>query len=80
MATATITSKGQITIPKEIRKNLNLHSGDRINFFMDKSGRVCILPATQDITALKGIITKPEKPVTVDEMRKTIRKRGGNLV
>ena len=47
---------------------------------MEKSGRVCILPATQDITALKGIITKPEKPVTVDEMKKTIRKRGGKLV
>ena len=80
MATATITSIGLSTIPKEIRKNLNLHSGDRINFFMEKSGRVCILPATHDITALKCIITKPEKPVTVDEMKKTIRKRGGKLV
>lgn len=80
MVTATITSKGQITIPKEIRKSLNLHVGDKINFIMEESGKVCILPATQDITSLKGIITRPGKPVTVDEMRKIIRKRGGKLV
>lgn len=80
MATATITSKGQITIPKEIRKTLNLHGGDRINFFTEESGRVCILPATQDITSLKGIVPKPEKPVTMGEMKNTIRKRGGKLV
>jgi AbrB family looped-hinge helix DNA binding protein len=80
MVTATLTSKGQITIPKEIRKTLNLHSGDKVNFFMEESGKVCILPAIQDITSLKGIITRQGKPVTVDEMRKTIRKRGGELV
>ena len=50
MTTATVTSKGQITIPKEIRESLNLHDGDKVNFFMDESGKVCIMPATQDIT------------------------------
>lgn len=79
MATATITSKGQVTIPKEIREILNLHSGDRLNFFIDESGQVCLLPATQDITLLKGIISRPDKPVSVEDMNKTIRKRGGKL-
>ncbi len=79
MTTATVTSKGQITIPKEIRKILDLHDGDRVNFFMDESGKVCIMPATQDITSLKGIIPKPKKAVTVEDMNKVIRTRGGKL-
>lgn len=76
MTTATVTSKGQITIPKEIREFLHLDSGDRINFLMNDEGQVSIVPATCNITSLKGIIPKPKKPVTLAAMKKTIRKRG----
>ena len=76
MSAATITSKGQITIPKDIRALLDLHSGDKINFIVQESGEVRFLPATQDISTLKGIISKPQKAVTVEEMKATIKARG----
>ncbi len=76
MATATITSKGQITIPKQIRDFLCVESGDRIQFLPNDDGGVSILPATKDITSLEGIVPKPLKPVTVESMNRTIRARG----
>ena len=75
MSAATITSKGQITIPKDIRALLDLHTGDRINFIVEESGEVRFLPATQEISTLKGIIAKPKKAVTVEEMKATIKAR-----
>ena len=79
MATATVTSKGQVTIPKQIRKFLGLDSGDRINFVIEDDGRVTFRPATKDIRSLKGIVPKPGKPVSVDDMNATIRDRGQRL-
>ena len=76
MSVATVTSKGQITIPKDIREKLNLHSGDKIHFLTDDEGRVSIAPATRSITALKGIVPKPDKPVTLEEMNETVKTRG----
>jgi antitoxin PrlF len=77
MSAATVTSKGQITIPKEIRTILNLHSGDKVNFIVDESGDVRFVPVTGDVKSLKGIVPKPGKQVSVEEMKNTIRKRGG---
>ena len=77
MSTATITSKGQITIPKEIRALLDLHSGDKIKFIVEDTGEVRFLPATQEISTLKGIIAKPKKAVTVEAMKATIKARAG---
>ena len=75
MSAATITSKGQITIPKDIRALLDLHSGDKINFIVEESGEVRFLPATQDVGSLKGIIAKPKKTVSVKEMKASIKAR-----
>ena len=80
MSAATVTSKGQITIPKEIRAMLNLHSGDKVNFIVDESGVVRLVPLTRDVKSLKGIVPKPEKPVSVDDMKNTVRKRRGGGV
>lgn len=73
---ATITSKGQVTIPKEIRKFLSLSPGDEIDFIIGNEGEVRITPKTSDIRALKGLLHKPGQPkVTIDQMNKTIKKR-----
>lgn len=78
MPLATVTSKGQITIPKKIRKLLNLESGDRIDFRIDDDGRIIIEPATIDISELKACLHKPGvKPVSTEEMNKVIRNRHG---
>lgn len=77
MATSTVTSKGQTTIPKEIRDRLNLHPGDRVEFVIEEDGRVVVLPATVDASELVGMLKPPSRAVSVEEMNRAIRKRGG---
>ena len=77
MSTSTLTSKGQTTIPKDVRKRLNLHPGDRLEFVIDEDGRVLVLPASIDVAELAGMLKPPARPVTVEDMNRAIRKRGG---
>lgn len=77
MSTSTLTSKGQTTIPRDIRKRLNLHPGDRLEFVIDEDGRVLVLPASIDASELAGMLKPPARQVTVEDMNRAIRKRGG---
>jgi len=77
MSKATITSKGQITIPKDVRDRLGVDAGDRIEFVEIESGEFKIIPATAEVTELKGIVRKPKRPVTIEQMEEIIRKRAG---
>ena len=77
MSTSTLTSKGQTTIPKDIRARLNLHAGDRLEFVIDEDGRVLVLPASIQASELAGMLKPPARPVSVAEMKRVIRKRGG---
>lgn len=80
MSTATITSKGQTTIPKEIREFLNLNPGDRIDFIVEDNGRVYVQPINVDVEELSGILHKPKrKAVSVEQMNEAIQQRGGSL-
>ena len=76
MASATVTSKGQITIPKPIREALELEPGDRVAFRVDDEGRVVIEPETLDLMELFGTLKPSVQGVTVDDMRRAIRSRG----
>lgn len=77
MASATVTSKGQVTIPVGVRNQLGLTAGDRIEFVLnDETGRYEVVPATRSVTALKGIIRKPAKPVSIDDMNAAIAEQG----
>lgn len=69
---ATLTSKGQVTIPKQARERLNLDTGDRIEFIIDDDGRLFILPVTRSVKTLKGMLPKPSSPVSLEEMDKAI--------
>jgi AbrB family looped-hinge helix DNA binding protein len=77
MSTSTLTSKGQTTIPKDIRERLNLHPGDRLEFVIDEDGRVLVLPASIDASELAGMLKPPARPVSLAEMNRAIHKRGG---
>jgi antitoxin PrlF len=77
MSTSILTSKGQITIPKDIRNRLNLHPGDRLEFVIDEDCRVLVLPASVDASELAGMLKSPARTVSVEDMNRTIRKRGG---
>ena len=77
MSTSTLISKGQTTIPKDIRTRLNLHPGDRLEFVIDEDGRVLVLPASIDASEIAGMLKPPTRPVSVKGMNQAIRKRGG---
>lgn len=75
MSTATLTSKGQVTIPADVRQRLGVGSGDRIEF-VEIDGGFAIQPAIDDVRSLKGLLRKPAKSVSIDDMNATIRSRG----
>lgn len=75
MTTATMTSKGQVTIPAEVRQRMGLGTGDRIEFVELDAGGFAIKPANDDVRSLKGLLRKPGKPVSVDDMNAAIRQR-----
>lgn len=76
MTTATLTSKGQITIPADVRHDLKVDAGDRVEFIQIAPGRYEFVAATQNVTELKGMFGKPKKTVSIDDMNKAIAKRG----
>ena len=77
MPSSTLTSKGQLVIPKPIRDLLGLKPGDAFDFVVQETGDVLIRPAVEDIRKLKGILHRPGRaPVSVDTMAKVIRSRG----
>lgn len=79
MASATVTSKGQITIPKAVREGLGVDSGDRVEFVELENGVYTVIAATTDIRELKGVVPKPAKPVSIEDMNRGIRRRAGRI-
>lgn len=76
MPTSTLTSKGQVTIPKAIRDRLGLEEGDKLEFTLDERERIVARPR-RAAARVEGILqgyAKPE-PVTVEEMRRAVRDR-----
>ncbi len=69
--TSTLTSKGQVTIPKALRERLGLEAGDRLEFVLHEDGKVEIVPLDDSIKALKGIV-KVTRAATIEEMNEAI--------
>ncbi len=78
MASAKLTSKGQITLPKIVRDKLGVGSGDKVEFIeSDEPGVFRLVAATQDVRELKGVIPRPAQAVSVEAMNKAIARRSG---
>ncbi len=78
MPTATVTSKGQVTVPKPIRDRLKLHAGDRLDFVLEEEGKVILRKASIPIQELEGILHRADrKPVSLQDMKETVRRRFG---
>ena len=77
METTTLTSKGQLTLPKAVRDKLHLKTGDRMRVEVTEDGRVVLEPATVDVLELKGMLPKPAKPLRLADMERIIRERAG---
>ena len=69
---ATMTSKGQVTFPKVIREKLNLEAGDKIEFMFTDEGQLLVIPKTASVKKLKGMLPKPDTPVSIEAMEKAI--------
>lgn len=73
MPTATITSKGQVTIPAEVRKRLGLKAGDRIDFVFRQDGNVVLKSKRIPFEELRGIVrSRRRKPLSIRDMHKVI--------
>ncbi|MFA7171962.1 MAG: AbrB/MazE/SpoVT family DNA-binding domain-containing protein [Kiritimatiellia bacterium] len=69
---ATLSVKGQITMPKPIRDKCGLKVGDKLNFLLRDDGVLELVPIKQPASRLKGMLTPPKKPVSVEEMNAAI--------
>ena len=78
MSTATIRTKGQITIPVEVRNALNVKAGDRVEFVQIAPDRYEFVAATREVSALKGMFGPAKKTVTLAAMNEAIAKRGAS--
>jgi len=78
MASAPVTSTGQITIPAEVRDALQVGRGDRVEFVEVAPGRFEFIAATRSVQALKGLFGKPKKSVSINQMNAAIASRGAS--
>lgn len=72
MSIATLTSKGQVTIPKPVREKLHLSSGDRIEFVDVGDGRIELVAVTRDVRSLRGMLGPAKRTVSVEEMEDAV--------
>ena len=77
MPRATVTSKGQVTIPRSVRQALRVGVGDQLDFVLEAKGRVVVLPTVRDVGQLKGLLRRPgRKPVSIERMNAAIVRQG----
>jgi antitoxin PrlF len=78
MPTATVTSKGQITIPAAVRQALQVEAGDRVEFVEIEAGRFEVVAATRSVKELKGMFGSPPRTASIEEMNAAIALRGAS--
>ncbi len=72
MSQATVTSKGQLTVPVEVRRDLGLRAGSRVDFVKTAPGVYELIPVTRSVKELKGVFKWSGPPVTLEEMDEAI--------
>jgi AbrB family looped-hinge helix DNA binding protein len=78
MASATVSSKGLITIPADVRHALHVDTGDRVEFVEVEPGRYEFVAATRSVTELKGMFGKAKRIVSIEEMNRAISTQGSS--
>ena len=76
MTQVTITSKGQVTIPKSIRDKLSLFAGDKVEFVLTENNETIMRPITKRVDNVFGKLYNPDRAaISVEEMNEAVRKR-----
>ncbi|MBH8612139.1 AbrB/MazE/SpoVT family DNA-binding domain-containing protein [Pseudomonas mohnii] len=78
MPSATLRSRGRLTIPAQVRDSLGLKPGDRVHFFEMSDGQFAMIAAIHSVQSLKGMIRKPRVPVSVEDMNAAIAAQGAD--
>jgi AbrB family looped-hinge helix DNA binding protein len=77
MPTATVTAKGQVTLPKKVREALRIKPGDQIDFVLGAEGEVRLRAGRFDARDLKGLLHRfGRKPVSLEAMEAAVARRG----
>ena len=74
--TSTLTSKGQITIPKAIRDQLRLSEGDQLEFILYPDGTLSLIPKIHDVRELQSSLPPPARTLSLEEMDEVIAQVG----
>ena len=75
MTAATLTAQGRITIPVDVRADLKLKAGDRVEFIQVAPGRYEFVAVVREVTALKGMFGPTKKAVSINEMNAAIARK-----
>jgi AbrB family looped-hinge helix DNA binding protein len=77
VALSTLTSKGQITIPKGLRESMSIDTGDKVEFIINEQNEIVIKPITKKAIEVFGQLSKYKKnsPVSIEEMNEAINKQ-----
>ena len=68
--TTTLTSKGQVTVPRAIREQMGLKPGDKISFALLSDGTLIVRPKSRRIADLVGLLQQPGRaPVSLEDMK-----------
>lgn len=69
---ATVTAKGQVTLPAEARRRLGITAGTRLEFLVTEDGRLEVIPRTGSVRSLKGLLPPPERALSIEQMERAI--------
>ena len=72
--TATVTAKGQVTLPVEVRRRLGLKPGSKLEFIVIDDDRLEAIPVSETVSSLKGMVPKPRKTLSLADMDRAIAK------
>jgi looped-hinge helix DNA binding domain, AbrB family len=76
MPTATVTSKGQVTIPKAVRDLMHIDAGDQVDFVVTDRGDVVVRSVNLDVRELRGLLRRNRRrSVSVEAMNAAILRR-----
>jgi AbrB family looped-hinge helix DNA binding protein len=72
-----MTSKGQITIPKNIRDSLNLNTGDKFEFILTQTNDVILRPVTKKVDDVFGLLAQYRKsePISIEKMDELVKQK-----
>lgn len=79
---STMTQKGQVTIPKDVREILHLVTGDKVEFSINSHGEIVLKPVTRKVSEVAGMLSKyrKSKPLSIEEMDQAIQQQFRNNI